>query len=210
MIVLAAIAALLALVLALPAAVLLRYEAGALRVRLQVGPVKAALYPRRPPNPVKKMGKRPGKGPKPPAPSKAEESGGKKLTAGQIRELVKLALDLLGKLRRNLLVQHLTLHVSYGGKDAARAAIGYGRAWAVVGAMMPVLENTFRIGQRDVGVDLDYALEQPQVLLDLDVRMRVGTALWLAIGAGLRLLKLFTKTTQSKKKAVQANEPSSL
>ena len=106
--------------------------------------------------------------------------------------------------------KHLTLHVFFGGRDAAKAAIGYGRAWAMIGAMMPVLENTFRIDERDVGAYLDYELEEPRLLLDLDVRMHIGTALVLALGAGVRLLGIFTKTKEIKKKAVQANEPSSL
>ena len=201
MIVWTVILALVILVLALPAAVLLRYEAGVLQVRLRVGPVNVTVYPPRPAKPAKK----PAKGAKAPKSPKAAapkaKSGGKKLTRGQIQDLIKLALDLLGKLSRKLLVKHLTLHVFFGGRDAAQTAIGYGRAWAVIGAMMPVLENTFRIDERDVGAYLDYELE---------VQMRVGTAIRLALGAGLRLMKVFSQSKQTKKKAVQANEPSSL
>lgn len=198
MIVWTVILALVILVLALPAAVLLRYEAGVLQVRLRVGPVNVTVYPPRPAKPAKK----PAKGAKAPKSPKAAapkaKSGGKKLTRGQIQDLIKLALDLLGKLRRKLLVKHLTLHVFFGGRDAAQTAIGYGRAWAVIGAMMPVLENTFRIDERDVGAYLDYELEQPRLLLDLDVQMRVGTALVLALGAATRLLGIFTKTSKNK------------
>ena len=210
MIVLAAIAALVAAILALPAAVLVRYEAGALRVRLQVGPVTATVYPRRPAAAKKPPKKRTAKAAKPPKAAKPAASGGKKLSPQQIRDLVGLALELLGQLRRKLLVRHLTLHAFFGGRDAAKAAIGYGRAWAAIGAVLPVLENTFRIDERDVGAYLDYELKQPRLLLDLDVRMRVGTLMGLALGAGVRLLKIFTTDKQNKKKAVQANEPSSL
>lgn len=211
MIVLAVIAAVLALLLSLPVAALVRYEDGALRVRLQVGPVTATVYPRRPAKPKKVSRKRPAKAKNSDAaPKAAAGSGGKKLSWQQIRALIDLALDLLGRIRRKLLVKHLTLHVFFGGRDAAKAAIGYGRAWAMIGAMMPVLENTFRIDERDVGAYLDYELEEPRLLLDLDVRMHVGTALALALGAGVRLLGIFTKTKEIKKKAVQANEPSSL
>lgn len=211
MIVLAVIAAVLALFLSLPVAALVRYEDGALRVRLQVGPVTATVYPRRPAKPKKVSRKRPAKAKNSAAaPKAAAGSGGKKLSWQQIRAMIDLALDLLGRIRRKLLVKHLTLHVFFGGRDAAKAAISYGRAWAMIGAMMPVLENTFRIDERDVGAYLDYELEEPRLLLDLDVRMHIGTALVLALGAGVRLLGIFTKTKEIKKKAVQANEPSSL
>ena len=210
MMVLGVIAALLAVLLSLPAAALVRYEDGALLVRLRVGPVTVTVYPRRAAAAKKTPRKRPAKVKKSAAPKTAADSGGKKLTPQQIRALISLALDLLGRLRRKLLVKHLTFHVFYGGRDAARAAIGYGRAWAVIGAAMPVLENTFRIGERDVGAYLDYELEEPRLLADLDVQMRVGTAIGLALGAGLRLLGIFTKTKENKKKAVQANESSSL
>lgn len=211
MIVLAVILVLLILVLSLPAAVLLRYEAGHLSVRFRVGPVRGTIYPRPSAPPRKKPRKRQASAPrKPKASSAAAKSSPKKLTRQQIQDLVKLALELLGRLRRKLLVKHLTLHAFFGGRDAAQTAIGYGRAWAAIGAVMPVLENTFRIDERDVGAYLDYELEAPRIMLDLDVRMCVGTALLLALWAGFRLMGIFTKTKETKKKAVQANEPSSL
>lgn len=219
MIALAVIAAVIALLLSLPAAALVRYEDGALRVRLQVGPVTAAVYPRRPAKPKKASKKQPTGVEKKSAAKANGGTVGKKLTPQQIRALIDLGLEVLGDIRRKLLVKHLTLHVFFGGRDAAKAAIGYGRAWAVIGGMMPVLENTFRIDERDVGAYLDYELEEPRLLLDLDVRMRVGTALALALRAGVRLLGIFTKSSKHKvnqgggspitKKAVQANEPSS-
>ena len=196
MIALAAAAALLALVLALPAAVRVRYDDGTLHVRVRVGSV--TVYPPRPARARRSSRKKAAGRQKPQGSVRKSGAGGKKLTRQQIQDLIRLALDLLGKLRRKLLVRHLTLHAFFGGRDAARAAIGYGRAWAAIGAVMPVLENSFRIESRDVGAYLDYGLDQPRLLLELDVRMRLGTALVLALGAGVRLLGIFTKSSKNK------------
>lgn len=203
----AVILALLMAVLALPAAALVRYEDGALSLRLRVGPMTVPLYPPRPKGPSRRAGSR--KPPEKPA-AQAAPAGPKKLSRRQIGVLVRVARTILGRLRRKLLVRRLIFRIRFGGRDAAQAAIGYGRAWAVIGAVMPVLENLLRIGDRDVGADLDYGLEQPQLLLDLDVRLRVGTALVLALQAAFLLLKELTQSKQTTKKAVQVNEPSSL
>ena len=68
-----------------------------------------------------------------------------KLTLQGILALVDLACDTLGDLRRKLRVEVLVLHVTLGGSDPAKAAILYGRAWALIGMLNPKLEQLFVI-----------------------------------------------------------------
>lgn len=57
-------------------------------------------------------------------------------------QLLDIVLDTLGDLRRKLRVNELTLYVRIGGSDdPAKAAMGYGRAWAAIGAITPSLER---------------------------------------------------------------------
>ena len=69
-------------------------------------------------------------------------------TSGELQDYLQLLTRLLGKMRRKILIRELTLHAIFGGDDPA---LNYGRAWALLGVTMPLLEETFRIRKRDVG-----------------------------------------------------------
>ena len=124
----------------------------------------------------------------------------RKLSAGQLRQLAAAGLRLAGRLPRKLLIRQLTVRVACGGQDAAAAATVYGRAWAAIGALSPVLEQTFRIRERAFSAELDYEREGLQWFAAADVQMRVGTALLLGVGAVAELLPILMN---NKKKAVQ-------
>ena len=213
MIPLAVVLAVLVLIALIPVGVRLGYDDGAIGVQAAVGRLRIRIYPR-PVDEVKaakKLARQRRKPPKPQKPKKdkppkPEKSGGG-LSPAAIRQLVELGLDLVGKLPRKLLVEDLTVHAVFGGSNAAEIAVGYGKAWAVIGAVTPVLENTFRIRRRDLQAKLDPARSSMGLYLRMDLRMRVGTALWLGIQALARLLKIMLK---NKKKAVHTNESSSL
>jgi len=136
-----------------------------------------------------------------PAPAKPAPKK-KKLTLGELLPWARFALRVAGSLPRKLLVRELYLHAVFGGKDAAGAAIGYGRAWALVGTALPVLERCFRIQKRDVGVELDYDRTALGLYARLDIRMRVGTAVFFAVSAAARaVVMLLQNKRKSKEKA---------
>ena len=113
-----------------------------------------------------------------------------KLTLQDILALADLACDTLGNLRRKLRVEVLVLHVTLGGSDPAKAAILYGRAWALIGMLNPKLEQLFVIKKRDICPILDYNREQMSVDAHLILTITIGRALALGLKAGLGFLKL--------------------
>ena len=116
-----------------------------------------------------------------------------------ILQLLDLAFDTLGDLRRKLRVDELTLYVRIGGSDdPAKAAMGYGRAWAAIGAITPGLERLFVIKKRDIRPALDYTISNTQVDARLVTTITIGRSLALAVRAGIRFLKLLNE----RKKAV--------
>ena len=119
--------------------------------------------------------------------------------------LARLACDVLGDLRRKLRVEKLTIYVRFGG-DAAKAAINYGRAWAAIGALMPMLDRLFVIREREICPELCY--EQKSMTLDtrLVMSITIGRALSLALRAGVKFLKFMA----NNKKGGAENEPSSV
>lgn len=122
-----------------------------------------------------------------------------KLTLQDILALADLACDTLGNLRRKLRVEVLVLHVTLGGSDPAKAAILYGRAWALIGMLNPKLEQLFVIKKRDIQPVLDYNEKETKIDAHLALTITIGRAVSLAARAGVRFLKLWL----NKKKAVQ-------
>ena len=116
-----------------------------------------------------------------------------------ILELLDLGVQTLGDLRRKLRVNELTLYVRIGGSDdPAKAAMGYGRAWAAIGAITPSLERLFVIKKRDIQPALDYTISNTQVDAHLVTTITIGRSLALALRAGIRFLKILNE----RKKAV--------
>lgn len=122
-----------------------------------------------------------------------------------ILSLVQLGCDVLGDLRRKLRVDKLYLHVIFGG-DAAKAAMNYGRAWALIGALTPMLERIFIIRERDMQPELRYEQSGMAVDARLVMSITIGRSLALALRAGVKFLKLMNKN----KKGGAEHEPSSV
>ncbi len=214
MIILAAILLAMGLIALIPVGVFLQYGDSSLLVRAVLGPVRLTLYPRRPAGDRRKARKLRRLQKKRDKLRRKQESRKtdlpvvrKKLSLSELYSLAKPLLELLGQMRRKLLVRELTVQVSFGGPDAARTAICYGRAWALIGAVTPLLENAFRIQNRKIDAVLGSTEDTIQLFLRMEIRMRIGTGFFLALKAGFRVLKTIM---QKKKKAVQANGTSSL
>ena len=134
------------------------------------------------------------------------------LTGGvqEILDLARLAADTLGNLRRKLRMEELMLRVRFGGgDDAAKTAILYGRAWAVIGALLPCLERIFVIKKRDIGAELDYNVDEKMAVdAHMVLTITIGRALALALRAGIGFLKIY-QAYQDKNKGGAVHESSS-
>lgn len=197
----------------LPVGVWVRFDRGDLALRLKVGPFAIPILPKKPPS-LKKQAKQAAKAKKKQQAKLAKQQAKKEakdkpdapkkkklhITPAFIRDLARIGVGFLGGLRRKLYLPELTVYLCMGGEDAAAQAEGYGRAWAILGAATPVLENTFRIGRRDLQAVLDWSETSTTCFAQAEVRIRVGGALYLALRAGVQFLKALSQT---KKKAVQ-------
>lgn len=201
----------------IPVGVDARYSRNELSLRLKIGLLQMQVLPAKPKKkqaaPKKKQAA-PEK--KQAAPKKKQETAKQaavsekpeatkkkvsmpKLTLADILELVDLACDTLGDLRRKLRVEILTLHVVLGADDPAKAAMQYGGAWAVIGMLNPKLDRLFVIKKRDIQPILDYNENETKISAQLALTITIGRALSLGLKAGVRFLKLWIH----KKKAVQ-------
>lgn len=170
------------------------YLGGVLTVKAKIGLLRLMLLPKKPKKPQKQ--KKPKKSKEKPKPEKPKEKKKPQPLSGGISgvmELLQFACDTLGDLRRKLRMERLELHVRFGaGDDAAKTAIRYGRAWALIGTMLPMLERIFVIKERDIGAELDYNKEEKMTLdARLCITITIGRALALALRAGIRFLKIY-------------------
>ena len=196
------ILAALVLIGCIPVGVDARYNADGVFLAAKLGPFRLQLLPQKPKKKPKKRKQQQKQPEKAPASSEPQEKKSNPLLSGGVDvmlQLLDLAFDTLGDLRRKLRVNELTLHVLIGGaEDPAKAAMGYGRAWAAIGAITPSLERLFVIKKRDIRPALDYTISNTQVDAHLVTTITIGRSLALAVHAGIRFLKLLNK----RKKAV--------
>ncbi len=196
------ILAVLVLIGCIPVGVDARYNADGVFLAAKLGPFRLQLLPQKPKKKPKKRKQQQKQPEKAPASSEPQEKKSNPLLSGGVDgmlQLLDLAFDTLGDLRRKLRVNELTLHVLIGGaEDPAKAAMGYGRAWAAIGAITPSLERLFVIKKRDIRPALDYTISNTQVDAHLVTTITIGRSLALAVHAGIRFLKLLNE----RKKAV--------
>ena len=206
----------LALLALLPLGAYARYDSAGAQFGLILGPVRLSLLP-------KKKGKKPQKKKAPqkqpqakPAPKKTKQ---KRPLGGLLRDFypfVKLGLELFGYACRKLRVNDLTLHISFGGADdPAKAALNYGRAWAVIGAVMPQLRSRFRIKRENVSASCDFTADEMRVYAQWSAVFLLGDSIVMAVRYGLRAFRLYSAMKKRNNqnlisdKAVRTNESSS-
>ena len=194
--------AVLVLIGCIPVGVDARYNAEGVFLAAKLGPFRLQLLPQKPKKKPKKRKQQKKQPEKAQAKAGTQEKKPNPLLSGGVdglMQLLDLAFDTLGDLRRKLRVNELTLRVLIGGADdPAKAAMGYGRAWAAIGVITPALERLFVIKKRDIQPALDYTISNTQVDAQLVTTITIGRSLALALRAGIRFLKILNE----RKKAV--------
>lgn len=193
--------AVLVLIGCIPVGVDARYGADGIFLAAKIGPFRLQLLPQKPKKKKKKPAKKQQPAAKPAKKKPAEKKKNPLLSGGVdgLMQMLTLALDTLGDLRRKLRVNELTLHVTVpGSDDPAKAAMNYGRAWAAIGALTPAMERLFVIKKRDIRPELDYNETQMKADAHLVTTITIGRSLALALRAGVGFLKILNE----RKKAV--------
>lgn len=182
----------LVLLAIMPVGVSLIYQEDGLILSLLLGAVKIKLYP-------KTRAKKP-KGKKEITQTKPAAVGAKKPEAkkkgGKLSDflpLVDVALGFLGSLRRKIRVRRLDLDLILASDDPCDLAINYGKAWAAVGNIMPLLERMFVIKKRNVQVQCDFVADTTRITARLDVTITVGRVIGLAAKYGVLALREYFK-----------------
>lgn len=139
-----------------------------------------------------------------------EESFEKKKTANKggnhmdFIPILQNILDLLLEFRRRFRVSRLEMKLTLAGSDPCDLAVNYGKTWAAVGNLMPLLEQVFIIKKRDVEVQCDFAADKTLVYARIDISITVGRLLYIVVFHGSRILKKFISITNQRKGGVKS------
>ncbi len=183
----------------LPLGVSVKYNAAGLLLKLVIGPARLQLLPKAKKDPPKEKKQQPKekKIEKKAAPKEPAEEKGGSLT--DFLPLVQVALDFLNGFRRKLRVKRLELKLIMAADDPCDLAVNYGRAWAAVGSLWPLLERCFIIKKRDVQVECDFTAQQTLIILRADICITLGRLLCLTIYHGIQALKAYLSIQKSRK-----------
>ena len=180
-----------------------RYNSDGILLQIVAGPARITILPAKKKDKKAKEKKPKPKKEKPAAPKKSvtsEEKKGEK--GGSITDflpLLQIALDFLGAFRRKLRVDRLELKLILAGGDPASLGINYGKAWATVGNLMPLLERIFVIKKRDVEVECDFGGSQTLIIARLQITITIGRIVGIAVLYGFRALREYLKIVNKRK-----------
>lgn len=130
-----------------------------------------------------------------------EKNGG---TVGRIVDLLPTVAEAAGVLKRRIRIDRLNLRVVWGAEDPASAAIGYGRANAILGMIWPLLDNNFKIKDCDLQADVDYGRAVPAVTADAAITMTLGQLVSFVTVYGVKLLSGWSRSGRQSKEKQEA------
>lgn len=189
--------AVLTLFAILPIGVQVRYDSMGPWAAFMIGPAKVQLYPKsKNVNKPRFEDKQKGK----------ESSGKKKASGGSIGDflpLVRLVLDFLTDFRTRLAVDHLRLTLILADSDPCDLALNYGKGWAVLGNLMPLLERVLMIKKRDIEVECDFTADKTTVVAGADLTLRVWQLAILAFTHGPGVIKEYFNIMNKRKGGVK-------
>lgn len=194
----------LVLLALLPLGATVRYSADGVNVKIVAGPVRIRVLPGKKKDPLdKKSGKeKKSKKEKKKTAETGETEANKIEKGGSVKDflpLVDTALDLLNAFRRKLRINRLEMKLIMAADDPCDLAVNYGKAWAALGNLMPLLERAFVIKKRDLEVECDFEASETVIIARLDATITLGRLLGIVIWYGVRGLKQYLNIQNKRK-----------
>ncbi len=127
---------------------------------------------------------------KKPRPKKKKEDNKEKTKGGSIpgfRQLMPIISDALGKLKRRLSIDEMTLWYQSAAEDPASAALAFGGASAAAGALARPMQDMFRIKDLDIRTAVSFTETKPTVFARIRMSISVGALIWIGLRAYLKL-----------------------
>ena len=128
---------------------------------------------------------------KKPKPKKKNKEEDKEKTKGGsipgFRQLMPIISDALGKLKRRLSIDEMTLWYQSAGEDPAAAALAFGGASAAAGALARPMQEMFRIKDLDIRTAVSFTETKPTVIARIRMSISLGALIWIGLRAFVKL-----------------------
>lgn len=157
------------------------------KVWIRLGKLSIQIYPM---NPREKKVKQKKKKVKEPVPLR-EKAGGLLCYA---ENLIPVVLEAAGQFYKKLQVDTLRMRLTAGGAEPADAAVLYGQAVAVLGALWYPLTEAFHVKDGSAKVELDFDAPEHTLYAFASLSLKAGQILWLGLHFGLKALRAFLHT----------------
>lgn len=186
--------AVLFLLASIPLGVLVRYDSQGFLVRVIVGFIRFTLipFPKRKKKTSPQSPEKPKQEQTAPAQKDVQEVSGSEKKGGSVQDfipIIKVMLEFMNQFRKKLRINRLVLKLILAGDDPCDLALNYGRAWAALGNLMPMLDKAFVIEKRDCEVECDFTATETLITAQAELTVRLGQIVWLGAVYGVRLLK---------------------
>lgn len=193
----------LILIALMPIGISVSYDSEGPGAIVYVGPIRFAVFPVE-----KKEKKAKEKKAKQKASGKStSKTSVKKKKGGKIEDflpLVDLVLDFLATFGQKLRVKNLSLNLILAGGDPSDLAVNYGRGWAALGNLIPLLERAFVIKKRDLEVQCDFLSESTTIIAQVDISITVGRIFSLLAVRGIPIIREVLKIMKTRKGGAKA------
>jgi len=196
--------ALLIVILALLIIALLRfgiwveYSSEGVIAKVYVGPIYVTIYPEKEDTPEqaeKKEQKKALKKAKKEAKKEKDKDKPPFKMPGGLKGFLALIppiKNMLGRIKRRILIKELTIHFVAAGSDAYKTAMTYGAANAALGTLSPLLDKHFRIKHRDFSTDVDFISTEQKIYVNAAISLAVWEAVYIVL-ALFPIVKIFLK-----------------
>ena len=115
-----------------------------------------------------------------------------------------MVLDFLAAFGRKLRVKNLQLKLILAGGDPSDLAVNYGKGWAALGNLMPLLETAFIIKKRDLEVECDFLADSTTIIAQVDLYITIGRVFALLTVQGVPIVRELLKLMKIVKGGAKA------
>jgi len=116
-----------------------------------------------------------------------------------LKSFLPEAIKLLDSVRRGIVINELTVHLTSFSDDPYKAAMGFGRINAAIGMLTGLIESAFTVKKRNFTSSFSFEDKENTVYLKAVVTIRIITLLKIAAIHGPKLLDLYSDYTKKMK-----------
>lgn len=192
----------LILIAIIPVGISAFYDEEGPRAAVYVGPIRFTVFPAEKKKPQKEK-----KSKKNAAEKTSGKKSEKKKTGGSIHDflpIVDMVLDFLAAFGRKLRVKKLQIKLILAGGDPSDLAVNYGRGWAVLGNIVPLLEKAFIIKKKDLEVECDFLADSTTIIAQVDLSITVGRIVSLLTVQGIPVIRELLRLMKIRKGGAKA------